>query len=212
MRGGQELKGTETAFGNLNDEERRVAIGDLHALYSKRLYRTIFSITRNSEDAEDVLQETFLRAYEALNQFEGRSGLYSWLTRIAINSALMILRKRRCRAETQFEPYADASTEPFSFEIKDSAPTPEESYELHEFQVRIQRAIRRLRPGLRETILMNITREASVLEISRALAISPAAAKSRLFRARLHLSSACRASRRGKPYFEAAAARQLASV
>lgn len=190
------VKGNVAAFGNLDDEDRRIAIADLHGLYSKRLYRTIISITRNSEDAEDVLQETFLRAYVALDRFEGRSGLYSWLTRIAINSALMSLRKRRCRPETQFEPHADASAETFGFEIKDSAPTPEESYELHEFQDRVRRAIRRLRPGLRETILMHISTEASPQEISRALAISPAAAKSRLFRARLRVSSACGLSRR----------------
>lgn len=206
------MKDKAAAFGNLDDEDRRIAIADLHALYSKRLYRTIISITRNSEDAEDVLQETFLRAYVALDRFEGRSGLYSWLTRIAINSALMTLRKRRCRPETQFEPFADASAETFGFEIKDSAPTPEQSYELHEYQVRIKRAIGRLRPGLREAILMHIRTEASPHEISRALAISPAAAKSRLFRARLRISSACGLSQQEKPHFEAAAARHLASA
>jgi RNA polymerase sigma-70 factor, ECF subfamily len=63
------VKDKVAAFGNLDDEDRRIAIADLHALYSKRLYRTIMSITRNSEDAEDVLQETFLRAYVALDRF-----------------------------------------------------------------------------------------------------------------------------------------------
>lgn len=205
------VKGNVVAFGNLDDEDRRIAIADLHALYSKRLYRTIISITRNSEDAEDVLQETFLRAYVALDRFEGRSGLYSWLTRIAINSALMILRKRRCRPETQFEPCTNSSAETLDYEVKDSAPTPEDLYESHELEVRIQRAIRRLRPGLRKAIIMHIRTEASLNEISRALAISPAAAKSRLFRARLHVSSACGLSRRENPHFEAAAVRHHSS-
>src|ERR1700733_5819150 len=77
----------------------QVAFEELHAIYSKRLYRTIVAITKNSDDAEDVLQDTFLRPYSAYATSEGRSSIYSWLTRIAINSALMVLRKRRVRCE-----------------------------------------------------------------------------------------------------------------
>ena len=80
------------------------AFEELESRYSHRLYRRIQSITRNHEDAQDALQETFLRAYLALDSFEGRSQFGSWLTRIAINSALMVLRKRRSRAEVSFEP------------------------------------------------------------------------------------------------------------
>ena len=80
------------------------AFQELQSRYSRRLYRRIQSITRNHEDAEDALQETFLRAYLALDSFEGRSQFASWLTRIAINSALMVLRVRRRRAEVSLEP------------------------------------------------------------------------------------------------------------
>lgn len=73
------------------------AFAQLQHLYAPRLYSTIIRITKNHEDAEDVLQDTFLRVHLALCNFEGRSSFYSWVTRIAINSALMALRKRRAR-------------------------------------------------------------------------------------------------------------------
>src|SRR5580692_8918722 len=67
------------------------AFAELHRLYAHRLYKRIFLITKNHEDAEDVLQETLMRAYLALASFEGRSQFLSWLTRIAINNSLMAL-------------------------------------------------------------------------------------------------------------------------
>lgn len=79
--------------------ESSACFAELYATYSRRLYNTIFAITKNHEDAEDALQETFLRAYTGIHAFEGRSAIYSWLTRIAINSALIVLRKRRVRPE-----------------------------------------------------------------------------------------------------------------
>jgi DNA-directed RNA polymerase specialized sigma24 family protein len=78
------------------------AFRKLHVLYSRRLYKTIVAIMKNPQGAEDALQDTFLRAYLAIDRFEGRSNIYSWLTRIAINSAIMILRKRSARAEVLF--------------------------------------------------------------------------------------------------------------
>ena len=80
------------------------AFAELHAIYSRRLYKRVLSITRSREDAEDALQETFLRVHSAIHAFEGSSTIYSWLTRIAINSALIILRRRRARHEILFDP------------------------------------------------------------------------------------------------------------
>jgi RNA polymerase sigma-70 factor, ECF subfamily len=167
-----------------------VAFRRLHALYSRRLYKTIASITKNPQDAEDALQDTFLRAYLAIQTFEGRSNIYSWLTRIAVNSALMILRKQRARAEVLFDPQPDPQFESLSFEVRDSAPNPEEAYDLDQRQLRTLRAIRRLDPHLRAPIRMQLMHGWSVREISRALNISEAAAKSRLYRARRRLSAA----------------------
>src|ERR1700761_665992 len=73
------------------------AFAELYSTYSRRLFQTILSITRNPHDAEEALQETFLRAYLAIKTFEGKSQIYTWLTRIAVNTALMVLRKKRVR-------------------------------------------------------------------------------------------------------------------
>jgi RNA polymerase sigma-70 factor (ECF subfamily) len=166
------------------------AFEKLHSLYSGRLYQTILSITRNPHDAEEALQDTFLRAHLAIKKFEGKSKIYSWLTRIAINSALMILRKRRVRPEVLFDPQPDVRCEAITFEVRDSAPNPEELCILHQHQHRTLRAIRHLSPHLRVPLRMRLTRGWSIREISRALNISEAAVKSRLYRARLRLSTA----------------------
>jgi RNA polymerase sigma-70 factor, ECF subfamily len=168
------------------------AFAELYRIYSQRLYKTIIAITRSPEDAEDALQETFLRAYLAIHTFEGRSTVYSWLTRIAINSALLILRKRRVRAEIKFDPQPDDRAETFCLEIKDPAPNPEQVCDLRQRRMRLQRAIRNLNACLREPIRMWMTRECSVKEISRSLNISEAAVKTRLHRARIRLSATWR--------------------
>jgi RNA polymerase sigma-70 factor, ECF subfamily len=165
------------------------AFGELHSIYSRRLYQTIYSITRNPHDAEEALQDTFLRAYLAIKTFEGKSKVYSWLTRIAINSALMVLRKRRVRSEVLFPPQPDDRGEVMAFEVRDPTPNPEELSILHQRQHRTLRAIHRLSPHLRVPIRMQLTRGWSIGEISRALNISEAAVKSRLYRARLQLST-----------------------
>lgn len=166
------------------------AFAELHATYSPRLYKTILAITRNPEDAEDALQETFLRVHLGLHTFEGRSGIYSWLTRIAINSALMILRRQRARPETLFDPQPNSQTDSPCFEVKDSSPNPEQICDLRERSVRVLHAIRNLAPPLQVPIHMQITLGASMKEISRALNISEASAKTRLHRARRRLLAA----------------------
>ena len=165
------------------------AFAQLHAIYSPRLYRTIISITKNPEDAQDALQETFLRAHLKVHAFEGRSSIYSWLSRIAINTALMILRKRRAHPEVLFDPQPDDRCETIFFEPKDIAPNPEEAYDLRQCQIRTLRAIRRLDPKLLAPLRMQAKHGWSVREISQALDISEAAVKSRLYRARRRLST-----------------------
>ena len=164
------------------------AFAQLYAIYSPRLYRTITAITKNPEDAQDALQETFLRAHLRVHAFEGRSSIYSWLSRIAINCALMILRKRCTRPEVLFDPQPDHRCETIFFEVKDPAPNPEEAYDLRQRQTKTLRAIRRLDPKLQTALRMQMMHEWSVKEISQALNISVAAAKSRLYRARQQLS------------------------
>jgi RNA polymerase sigma-70 factor (ECF subfamily) len=165
------------------------AFAQLHAIYSSRLYKTIIAITKNPEDAQDALQETFLRVHLSFHAFESRSSIYSWLTRIAINSAFMILRKRRARPEVLFVPQPDDRCETIFFEPKDPAPNPEEVYDQRERQVKTLIAIRRLGPKLRSPLQMQMKHGWSVREISQALSISESAVKSRLNRARRRLST-----------------------
>jgi RNA polymerase sigma-70 factor, ECF subfamily len=172
------------------------AFAQLHAIYSRRLYRTIVRITKSPEDAEDALQDTFLRAHLALDTFEGRSSIYSWLTRIAMNSALMVLRKRGARGEVLFDLQRNDRSETIIFEVKDSAPNPEEAYDLYERQLKTLQAISCLDPHLREPIRMQVIHGWSVSDISCALNISEAAVKSRLCRARKRLSVKCAGRKR----------------
>ena len=165
------------------------AFAQLHAIYSPRLYKTILAITKNPEDAQDALQETFLRAHLGLRTFESRSSIYCWLTRIAINSAFMILRKRRVRPMVLFDPQPDDRHETIFFEPKDPAPNPEEAYGLRQRQVKTLIAIRRLGPKLRSPLQMQMKHGWSVREISQALNISESAVKSRLNRARQRLTT-----------------------
>jgi RNA polymerase sigma-70 factor, ECF subfamily len=165
------------------------AFAELHSTYSKRLYQTILSITRNPHDAEEALQETFLRAYLGIETFEGRSKIYSWLTRIAVNTALMVLRKRRTRPEVLFDPQPHDRCETRFFEPEDPSPNPEEAYGLRQRQIKILRAIRRLNPKLQVPIRLQMKYGWSLKEISQSLDISEAAVKSRIYRARQRLSA-----------------------
>ena len=164
------------------------AFAQLHAMYSRCLYKKILAITKNPYDAEDALQETFLRAYSAIHAFEGRSNIYSWLTRIAINSALLILRRQRARAEILFDPQPNSGSDVHCFEIRDSAPNPEQVYDLHQRRFKLFRAIKDLNAQLRTPLEMQMTNGSRIKEIGRALNISEAAVKTRLHRARRQVS------------------------
>ena len=146
-------------------------------------------IYQESEDAEDALQDTFLHACLAIHAFKVRASVYSWLTRIAINSALLILRKRRVRAEILFDPQPDDRAETFCLDIKDPAPNPEQVCDLRQRRMRLQAAIRNLNARQREPIRMRMAKESSLKEISRSLNISEGAVKARLHRARMRLSA-----------------------
>jgi RNA polymerase sigma-70 factor, ECF subfamily len=162
------------------------AFTELLNLYSRRVYKTILSITKNKEDAEDALQDCFLKAYLAVNRFEGRASFYSWLTRIAINCSLMSLRKRRMRLESSLDVPLEQGEIAFPM-IRDTAPNPEQLYEQGQRYLKLVRAIGRLTPTLREVIETRGLEECSVRETAHLLAISEAATKSRLYRARTRL-------------------------
>jgi RNA polymerase sigma-70 factor (ECF subfamily) len=165
----------------------RAAFDELVNLYSRRVHRTVLAITKNSEDAEDAMQESFLRAFLAISRFEGRASFYSWLTRIAINSALMILRRRCARSEFSLDTPQQWSDEIAPMDFEDLAPNPEETYYHRQRHTRLTRAIRRLSPNLREIVQARVVEECSVREVAEKFNISEAAAKSGLYRARTRL-------------------------
>jgi RNA polymerase sigma-70 factor (ECF subfamily) len=163
------------------------AFAEIQKLYSHRLFKRIYSITRNREDAEDALQDTFLRAYLALDSFEGRSQFVSWITRIAINSALMTIRKRRSRAEVSFELPSESGEAATSFDIRDTSLNPEQICDQRQRCDFALRAVDKLQPKLRTAVTTWIKQECSMKEVARTLDLSLATVKARLHRARKRL-------------------------
>ena len=166
------------------------AFAELREIYARRVYRKLLIMTKNREDAEDALQDTFLRAYMALHTFEERSSFYTWVTRIAINSGLMILRKRRLRPEVSFDSTSETEEAIFGFEFKDTGPSPEHICVHRQRYACTLRSIWKLQPRLRQVIEMQMTDNRSIKEIAQTLEISEAAVKSRLARARARLAAA----------------------
>ena len=163
------------------------AFGELQKMYSDRLYKRILSITRNREDAEDALQDTFLRAFRALPSFEGRAKFLSWLTRIAINSALGIIRKHRTRPEMSLAQQVIFEDDYLFLDVRDDALNPEELCRQKQRSRAIWQAIQRLDSKLRIPLHIWMSQENSINEIAGALGISSASVKSRLHRARKRL-------------------------
>ena len=162
------------------------AYAELCRRHSKRVLQTVLRITHNIADAEDTLQEALLQAYIHIGGFEGRSAFSSWLTRIAVNSALMLLRKKRCRPVYSFEsgPDADDFKLPEPMEISHN---PEESCIQNALEHELAQAIRYLSPSLRVVIQIRYREDASLAQIAKMLGISETAVKSRLSRARLQI-------------------------
>jgi RNA polymerase sigma-70 factor (ECF subfamily) len=165
----------------------QASFNELFCLYSRRVYRTALTITKNAGDAEDAMQDAFLRAFVAINRFEGRASFYSWVTRIAINSALMILRKRRTHPEILLGTAGELHDEIAPMDFQDSAPDPEEIYCQRQRHTKLIRAIQRLTPNLREVVRARLVEGCSVRDLATKFNISEAAAKSRLYRARMRL-------------------------
>lgn len=160
------------------------AFAELCLRYRGMLMSTIYRILQNREDAEDVLQETFLKAYQHLHSFRGTSMISTWLMKIGMNSSLMLLRKRK----TRFEFFSDrARDEGQGFEIaslRDLSPNPEQVYMLHESRQRLRVSIKKLPPKLNSAIALYYGNDHDLKSAAKTLGITEAAAKSRVMRAR----------------------------
>jgi RNA polymerase sigma-70 factor (ECF subfamily) len=163
------------------------AFTDLVGRYQRKIYRLAKNITRNDEDAEDVLQEAFLKAYEHLDSFEGHSKFYTWIVRIAVNEALMKLRKRRGDREVSLDEPVGLGEEEVKREIAVWEDNPEQRYSREEMQQILNEAVDSLKEDFRTVFVLRDIEEMSTEETAEALKISIPAVKSRLLRARLAL-------------------------
>lgn len=168
----------QAVVGNPEAQER------LFKMHTPRLYRTVFAVLRNREDAEDAVQESWCRAYANLDSFEGRAAFSTWLTRIAINSALMLRRRRSIRVETSLNDILDNQSEPFFDGAVAGPPNPEELYVASEFNALIEDQIRELPPRVQTAFRLRKIEEFSITEAVQALGIRETALKSRVLRAR----------------------------
>ena len=150
------------------------AYAELCRRHSKQILRTILRITRDVADAEDTLQETLLKAYVHIGRFEGRSAFSSWLTRIAINSALMLSRKKRSHYVYSLEGGVDRDNFKLP-EPTETAHNPEESCILNALENECARAMRCLSPTLRVVVQIRYREDASVAQIAEMLGISESA-------------------------------------
>jgi RNA polymerase sigma-70 factor, ECF subfamily len=165
------------------------AFVELYNLYSRLLFRVCLRITRNKEDAEDALQDCFLQAFKSLEKFQRRASFGTWIGRIAINSSLMLLRRRKRRQETSLYQFlSDSGDWAPVVEVRDDRPDPERQFVHREKLSNLEEAMRRLTPNLREALELRMATECTVREAAGAFNISETAMKARLFRARMYLS------------------------
>lgn len=155
--------------------------------YSPKIYRLAKHITQHEEDAEDVLQETFLKAFEHLGDFQGQSKFYTWIVRIAVNESLMKLRKRKSDRTVPLDEPLDTGEDTVVREIAVWDEDPEQKYSREELAQILDEAVQSLRPVFRTVFVLRDIEELSTEETAEALGISIPAVKSRLLRARLQL-------------------------
>ena len=163
------------------------AFAELVTHYERKIYRLAKNITRNDEDAEDVLQDAFFKAYEHLDSFKGDSKFYTWIVRIAVNEALMRLRKRKTDRSVPLDEPVDLGEETVAREIAVWEDNPEQQYSQEEWRRILDEAIESLKPDFRTVFVLRDIEELSTEETAETLGISVPAVKSRLLRARLAL-------------------------
>jgi RNA polymerase sigma-70 factor, ECF subfamily len=163
------------------------AFSDLVHHYDRRVFRMAKQITQNDDDAEDVLQEAFLKAYTHIDEFQGNSKFYTWIVRIAVNEALMKLRKRRSDRTVPLDEPIDTGEDEVAREIAVWDQNPEETYSREELAELLDQAVQSLKPAYRTVFVLRDIEELSIEETAEALRLSISAVKSRLLRARLQL-------------------------
>jgi RNA polymerase sigma-70 factor, ECF subfamily len=163
------------------------AFEELVKRYDRNIFRIAHHITQNREDAEDVVQDAFLKAYGNLEQFQGNSKFYTWLVRIAVNESLMKLRRRRADRTVSLDEDIETEEDTMPREVADWSPNPEQLYRQGELKEILRKTIHGLPPGFRTVFVLRDVEGLSTEETAEALDLSIPAVKSRLLRARLQL-------------------------
>src|SRR6266853_2715623 len=158
----------------------------------RKVFRVALRYTRVREDAEDIVQETFRKAFVHLQKFEGKSSFSTWLTRIAINEALMSLRRRRALHEVPADDSSGDHGITLGPDLADASPDPEATYLQKEGARILSAAIRHLRPGMRRAVELRELGDLSTRETAGLMGLSVAAIKARVFHARKELGKALR--------------------
>ena len=177
----------ETALVALARQGDPEAFTELTEQYHRNIFRLAQNITQNREDAEDVLQETFLKAYQHLPEFEGHSKFYTWIVRIAVNEALMKLRKRKWDKTVWLDEPVTVGEDAVAREIAIWEDNPEQRYSQEELRDILDKAVNGLAPAYRTVFALRDMEGLSTEETAEALDLSIPAVKSRLLRARLQL-------------------------
>lgn len=162
------------------------AFGQLYERYRSRLYHTTFGILRQRQDAEDAVQKCFHRAFTNLSRFRGDSAFSTWVTRIAINEALMMLRHRRANSQISDTHQEDVGNL-FVLNLADHAPSPEQTLAENELRTVLLQAISRLRKSLRIVVFLRELQGLTSEETARRLGLTVSAVKARVFHARRRL-------------------------
>jgi RNA polymerase sigma-70 factor (ECF subfamily) len=166
---------------------RNQAFEVLVGRYHGRILRVVLRFTRNRADAEDVVQQSFQKAFVQLRQFHGDSSFSTWMTRIAINEALMWLRRKHARPEVAIEGLTPLDESALPLDFPDHGPSPEESCLQRERERILFAAMNELTPGIRTAIQLRELDELSTEETARAMGLSVGAVKGRVFHGRRRL-------------------------
>ena len=151
------------------------------------VFRVARQMMRNNEDAEDVVQESFQQAFIHLKSFKGDSRFSTWLSRIAINAALMRLRKKQRKWDVSLDESAEIDESSSRLDVEDQGLNPEQLYAQKERERILSEAMKELTPGMRRAIELRELGEQSTEETARIMGISVAAVKARVFHGRRKL-------------------------
>ena len=163
------------------------AFEELVKRYYRKLFRVAQHITHNREDAQDAVQDAFLKVFRKLTQFRENSQFSTWLIRIAVNESLMKLRKQRHNKEFSIDDDLVSEDHGFPFELADWAPNPEERYRGFELRDILRSELQELQPALRVVFVLRDIEGLSTEETADVIQSTPVAVKARLWRARLKL-------------------------